>query len=463
MLFQDLLEYDQGQNAHPLWIVESSTVSDWSDGREARHVAWVEEQGFKGLPGEVLTLPGADGKIAGALAGVSNVASLGPWDLAAAASKLPAGIYRIADPKIHGSLAYYGWLMAHYQFKRYHSEQQANRRRVLLIQDQSQGQNAIALAEATTLVRDLINTPANDMGPDELAAACKAVAEKFGATLTEIVGDDLLTSGFPTIHMVGRASAQPPRLIDIQWGNRDHPKVTLVGKGVCFDSGGLDIKPSSGMLLMKKDMGGAAHALALGQLIMQHKLPVQLRILLPIVENSISANAFRPGDIVRTRKGLTVEIGNTDAEGRLILCDALALADEDKPDLILNFATLTGAARVALGPDLPAVFTPDEHLAQALYDHANKVQDPLWRLPLWDPYANMLLSPIADINNASEKNFAGAITAALFLKRFVTTTSSWAHIDLYAWSPSSKPGRPQGAEAMTLRACWSLLSTRYAR
>jgi leucyl aminopeptidase len=299
------------------------------------------------------------------------------------------------------------------------------------------------------------------MGPPDLAAASEAVAAEHGATCKVISGDALLAQNLPAIHAVGRAASRPPCLIDLTWGEADAPKVTLVGKGVCFDSGGLDIKPASAMLLMKKDMGGAAHALALGQAVMALNLPVRLRVLIAAVENSISADAFRPGDILPTRKGITVEVGNTDAEGRLVLCDALALAEEDAPDLLIDFATLTGAARVALGPELPALFTPDDDLARDLADAAAAEADPLWRLPLWRPYAEWLASPIADTNNVSDGGFAGAITAALFLQKFVDPARAWAHLDLYAWIASAKPGRPKGGEAMTLRACLAAIERRY--
>ncbi len=315
--------------------------------------------------------------------------------------------------------------------------------------------------EAVTLTRDLVNTPANDLGPAEIEAAVRALAARFGAAVTVTTGDDLLAANFPMIHAVGRASPRAPRLIDLVWGDAAHPKVTLVGKGVVFDTGGLDIKPSSGMLLMKKDMGGAANALGLALMVMARELPVRLRLLIPSVENAIDGSAFRPGDILASRKGLSVEIGNTDAEGRLILADALALADEEAPDLIIDFATLTGAARVALGPQLPPAYTDDETLAADLARHAAQEADPSWRLPLWQPYMSMLDSPIADINNAPGSGFAGSITAALFLKRFVERATSWLHLDIYAWNPSSRPGRPEGGEAQTIRALDALLAERF--
>jgi leucyl aminopeptidase len=320
------------------------------------------------------------------------------------------------------------------------------------------------ILDAVTLARDLVNTPANDLGPAELAGAIRAVAEAHGAEVTVIEGE-ALERGFPMIHAVGAAAtpARAPRLVDLVWGEPDAPKVTLVGKGVVFDTGGLDIKPSSNMLLMKKDRGGAATALALAALVMGARLPVRLRLLVPTVENAIASAAFRPGDVLRSRKGLTVEIGNTDAEGRLILADALALAGEEEPELLIDFATLTGAARVALGPDLPAVFTPDDRLAADLARHGEATADPSWRLPLWRPYLAMMESKVADINNAGTGSFAGAITAALFLQRFVAQPERWLHVDIFAWTASSKPGQPEGGEAQTVRALHALLEERYPR
>src|SRR3982751_1512605 len=318
------------------------------------------------------------------------------------------------------------------------------------------------MAEAAALARDLINTPSNDMGPEELAQAAQALATRFGATFNCIVGDDLVKQNFPLIHAVGMASPRAPRLIDLSWGNPAHPKVTLVGKGVCFDTGGLDLKPSSGMLIMKKDMGGAANVLALAQMVMDAKLKLRLRVLIPAVENAVSGNAFRPLDIFRSRKGVTVEIGNTDAEGRLVLADALALACEDKPALLIDLGTLTGAARVALGPDLPPFYTNDEALALDIAVHAKAENDPLWRLPLWPPYDSWLDSKVANINNALSGTFAGSITCALFLQRFVEEAIPWLHVDIYGWTPSAKPARPEGGECQAARAIYTLLSEGYA-
>src|SRR5581483_2651993 len=315
------------------------------------------------------------------------------------------------------------------------------------------GEDLTRIADGVALARDLVNTPANDMGPAELADTARGIAEKYGASFRSIVGEDLLKQNFPLIHAVGRASPRAPRLVDFTWGDAAHPKITLVGKGVCFDTGGLDIKPDSAMLIMKKDMGGAANVLAAARMIMDAKLKVRLRVLMPAVENAIAGEAFRPLDVYKSRKGITVEIGNTDAEGRLVLADALALADEEAPALIVDMATLTGAARVALGPELPPFFTHDDALAADLMRHAQAERDPMWRLPLWRPYDSMLESKVADINNVGG-SFAGSITAALFLNRFVTAAKAWAHFDIYAWTPSAKPARPDGGECQVARALY---------
>jgi leucyl aminopeptidase len=320
----------------------------------------------------------------------------------------------------------------------------------------------VAVANTSFHVRDHVNAPANVFGPDELEKAARHVAGAFGVKVSVTKGDKLKKQ-FPLIHVVGAASEREPRLIDFSWGNAKHPKVTLVGKGVCFDTGGLDIKPSAGMLLMKKDMGGAANVLGLAQLIMRAKLKVRLRVLIPAVENSISDEAFRPGDVFKTRKGLTVEIGNTDAEGRLILCEALSLADDEKPDLLIDMATLTGAARVALGPDLPPFYTDDDALAEGLARHAVKVNDPLWRMPLWRAYDSMIDTPLADVNNSGQGGFAGSIAAALFLRRFVEKAKAYVHFDIFAWVPNAKPGRPKGGEQQGMRALFSYLSERYGK
>ncbi|MGH6976108.1 MAG: leucyl aminopeptidase family protein, partial [Stellaceae bacterium] len=346
-----------------------------------------------------------------------------------------------------------GWALGAYAFTRYRARKHPPAR---LVWPRRADRKLVArLARAQCWARDLINTPAEAMGPAELQQAAEALAAKHGARCTAIVGDDLLTRNYPTIHAVGRASNRPPRIVELTWGDARARKLTLVGKGVCFDTGGLDLKTASGMRWMKKDMGGAATLLALGDAIMDAGLDVRLRILVPAVDNAVSGGALRPGDIVRTRQGMTVEIGNTDAEGRLILCDALAEAASEHPDLIIDIATLTGAARVALGPDLPALFVRDDALAASLLAAGTREGDPLWRLPLWQPYREMLKTPIADINTVSEGPFAGAITAALFLAEFVPAEVPWAHLDTYAWNGKTKPGRPEGGEALALRALYA--------
>lgn len=456
--FAALLLPDRQQDARTIHIVDAKGFDAWLGGQSARGRGAVEAARFTGKAGEFALLPGdASGEWTAAV-GVKDSGALATWDLAAAVARLPAGSYRLADAK--PGAAALGWLLAHYKFDRYLSDRKPIDSRILLSVEPATIDETIRFAQATALVRDLVNTPAEDLGPADLAAAVEAQSVDFGAKVAVIQGE-ALKDGYPAVHAVGRAADKTPRLIDLGWGDPAHPKLTIVGKGVCFDSGGLDIKPASGMATMKKDMGGAAHALALARLVMQAKLPVRLRLLIPAVENAIAGNAFRPGDILRTRKGVSVEIGNTDAEGRLILCDALAAAQEDKPDLILDFATLTGAARVALGPELPALFANDDSVADDLLAAGRAAGDPMWRLPLWEPYRDMLKSEVADINNAGDGGFAGAITAALFLARFVDANTPWAHVDLFAWQSAAKPGRPKGGEAMTLRAFWRFLEARY--
>ena len=372
---------------------------------------------------------------------------------------LPDGVYRFANDPHDARLAALAFALGSYRFTLY---RKAERRQVRLELAQSIDRDDLdRTVEAVTLARDLINTPANDMGPAELEAAARSLAARHGADIQATVGNDLLAENFPLIHAVGRASERAPRLIELKWGEREHPRVALVGKGVCFDSGGLDIKPERAMLLMKKDMGGAASVLALAHMIMDRGLKVRLTVLIPAVENSISGAAFRPRDVYPSRKGLTVEVGNTDAEGRLVLADALTLADESAPELLIDMGTLTGAARVALGPDVPPFYTADESLAAALARHAATENDPLWRLPLWQPYDALLDSKVADLNNVSSGNFAGSILCALFLKRFVEAATAWLHIDIYAWTPAAKPGRPEGGECQAARALYALLAERY--
>ena len=416
---------------------------------------------FTAKPGKCLTLPAPDGKIAHVVFGLEDEASKSR-DLfrpGALPGLLPPGVYRFANAPHDVRLAALAFALGTYRFGRYRKNERPD---VRLVPPEGVDIADVArMAEAAALARDLINTPSNDMGPAELAQAAQTLATRFGATFNCIVGDELVKQNFPLIHAVGMASPRAPRLIDLNWGDPAHPKVTLVGKGVCFDTGGLDLKPSSGMLIMKKDMGGAANVLALAQMVMDAKLKVRLRVLIPAVENAVAGNAFRPLDIFKSRKGPTVEIGNTDAEGRLVLADALALADEEKPDLLVDLGTLTGAARVALGPDLPPFYTNDDDLAEAVASNARSENDPLWRMPLWPPYDSWLDSKTADINNAPSGGFAGSITCALFLQRFVTDAKSWLHVDIYGWTPSAKPARPEGGECQAARAIYKLLSQRY--
>lgn len=418
--------------------------------------AWAEAQNFTGSPGNCLQIPDGKGAVAEVILG-SNQGDDG-FQLARLYRQLPPGTYAFGreSPKF----AELAWCLEAYAFDRYKAN--AKKFPSLVCSSHVDCEGIVRLANATYLVRDLINTPSNDFGPDELEAAARKVASHYKAKLGVVKGE-ALKRGFPMIHEVGKASPRQPRLIDFSWGSARAPKVTLVGKGVCFDTGGLDIKPASGMALMKKDMGGAANVLGLAQMIMDAKLPVRLRVLIPAVENSIAGNAFRPGDILKSRKGLTVEIGNTDAEGRLILGDALALADEESPDLLIDMATLTGSARVALGPDLPPFYTNDEKLAGDVTRHAEGQKDPLWRMPFWEPYYALFESPVADMNNSADTSFAGSITAALFLKRFVENGKSYLHLDIYGWTPTAKPGFPKGGEAQGIRALFSLISERYKK
>jgi leucyl aminopeptidase len=426
---------------------------------EARRFA--QANGFAAKPGACLTLPSADGNIAQVLFGLEEATAkfrdlFRPGQLP---GLLPPGVYRFANAPHDTRLAVLAFALGSYRFGRYRKTEAPD---VRLVPPDGVDVAAIArMAEAATLARDLINTPSNDMGPEELALAARELASRFGASFSCIVGEELTRQNFPLIHAVGMASTRAPRLIDFSWGDPDHPKVTLVGKGVCFDTGGVDLKPSAGMLIMKKDMGGAANVLALAQMVMDAKLKVRLRVLIPAVENAVSGNAFRPLDIFPSRKGITVEIGNTDAEGRLVLADALALACEEKPDLLVDMGTLTGAARVALGPDLPPFYTNDETLALDVARCATEENDPMWRLPLWPPYDAWLDSKVANVNNAPSGTFAGSITCALFLQRFVEGAKSWLHVDIYGWTPSAKPARPEGGECQAARAIYKLLGERY--
>jgi leucyl aminopeptidase len=452
----------------PLWLLYDDEVEAWLTAQPKHARAWVAENNFKGEKHRVLLIPDSNGTLALAVGGLGKRQSaMSVWLAAGFAERLPPRLFRSPQSwnEADATALCLGFAYGSYHFERY---RQPKLERAASLDPPPKADMAyVARAlESLSLARDLINTPASDLGPAELAAAAEQVALRHGATFREWVGAELLAGNFPAIHAVGRASASEPRLIDIRWtptGGADFPQVTLVGKGVCFDSGGLDIKPSSGMALMKKDMGGAAVTLALANLAMHAGLRARLRVLVPAVENAISGNAYRPGDVLATRKGLTVEVGNTDAEGRLVLCDALALADAERPDLIIDFATLTGAARVALGPELPALFGSDERLVQELARAAAVEHDPLWPMPLWSGYDDELGSKIADLNNVSASSFAGAIFGALFLKRFVTETPNWLHIDLYAWNPKERPGRGVGAEAHAVRGVYRWLIERYGR
>jgi len=443
----------------PLHIVRADDFDEWCRQRSGPEQAWLKSSGFDAKAGEVAMLAGAGGEVAAAVLCVEDETAI--WDYAAAAEALPAGAYRLSDdltPAAQDAAAL-GWALAGYVFERYKKSDKP--RPELAWPKDCDRDRVSATAEAIYLARDLVNTPAADLGPAELAAAARAVAEAFDADFSEIVGDDLIAANYPMIHAVGRASSRAPRLIDFRWGAEDQPKVTLVGKGVCFDSGGLDLKPASGMEWMKKDMGGAAAVLGLARMIMALALPVRLRVLIPAVENAVSGDAYRPGDVLTSRAGLSVEIGNTDAEGRLVLADALTEAVDEAPDLLIDCATLTGAARVALGTDLPGYFSNDDEVAQILDAAATATADPVWRLPLWQPYNELIKSRIADINNSGEGRFGGAITAALFLQRFAEGAPRWVHLDMYAWNAKARPGRPAGGEAQAIRALLAMIEARY--
>ncbi|MFO1037320.1 MAG: leucyl aminopeptidase family protein [Geminicoccaceae bacterium] len=446
--------------ARPVRVLSAADYPTWLAAAPAATRGWLEASGFKGKAGTTALLPGSHG-LDGALLVVSDPAE--PWDGSRLQEALPAGIWRLDDPdgRLPLDQAALGWALASWRFDRYRTEERPQP--LLVVEDTPALQRADRIASATTFARSLISTPAGDLGPAELAEAVATTGRAAGAQVRIIDGDDLLGANYPAIHTVGRASTRPPRLIDLTWGREDAPKVTLVGKGVCFDTGGLDIKPSSNMLMMKKDMGGAAVLTALARLVMAGNLDVRLRLLVPAVENSISGNAFRPGDIIRMRNGKTVEIGNTDAEGRLILADALSEAETEEPDLLIDCATLTGAARVAVGTELPALFTPDDALAADLSRAGEDAFDPLWRLPLHKGYRSWLKSSVADLNNTGSKPFAGAITAALFLQEFVPTTTAWAHLDMFAWNDETRPGRPRGGEATGLRALLTLIERRFGK
>lgn len=460
-ILADLLRIDNDQSARSIQLIDAAGFDAWLASQPDSVRSILAAQKFHGKANDVAILPGDSHAGWSAVGGVAKRDALGPWCLAKLAELLPEGTYRL-DGATTGAAAL-GWLAAQYQFDRYRKDERAGPR-ILLTREAARIDATVRMAQALALVRDLVNTPAADMGPAELEDAVRQLAQLSGAQF-HVTRGDALEQGYPMIHAVGRAADRhyAPRLIELTWGDPTHPRVAIVGKGISFDTGGLDIKPSSAMRLMKKDMGGAAHALALAHLVIGAGLPLCLHLLIPAAENAISGVAFRPGDILSSRKGLTVEIGNTDAEGRLILGDALTRAGEESPELVIDFATLTGAARVAVGPDLPALFANDDALAADLEQAGLAVDDPVWRLPLWDPYADMLKSDVADINNAGEGGFAGAITAALFLRRFVPEKTGWLHLDTFAWRPVARPGRPKGGDALGLRAAFALLEKRYGK
>ncbi len=457
--YDQLIQPDNGQSAVPIHIVDKHGFDDWLAANPDAVRAAVKAQKFAGGANDIAILPGEKPGEWAAVAGVADAQKLGVWNLAKAADGLPEGTYRLVN--VDAGEAMLGWMLGQYRYDEYLSDPKANGARVLLVKEPGRIQNAAHQAAATALVRDLVNRPAGDLGPNGLQAEAKRIAKAHKAEKLVTSGDALET-GYPLIHAVGKAAMREhaPRLIELEWGDPRHPRIAIVGKGITFDSGGLDIKSVTGMRIMKKDMGGAAHALALAELIMAAHLPVRLHMLVAAAENSISGNALRPGDVIKSRKGITVEIDNTDAEGRLVLADALTKAVEDKAGLIIDFATLTGAARVALGPDLPAMFSNDDEVADALQAAAKSVNDPLWRMPLWAPYADMLDSDIADTANAGGA-FAGAVTAALFMQKFVPGNVPWVHLDTYAWRPTNKPGRPKGGEALGLRAVFRYLADRF--
>ncbi len=457
-----LVPADSGLRSIPIWLVRDADWARQAGLTEAQRT-WVEAQGFKGEGRRHLLLPAGDGSLAGVVLGLGAARERDPMDRAELAvgllaGVLPGGRYRLAGGVEDGELAAVAWGLGAYRFRRYKSANGERSARPQLELSPAAGlARAEAAVDATWLGRDLINTPAGDMGPEELEQAVRRLAARHGAEVSSIVGEALLAENLPMIHAVGRASQRPPRLIDLTWGSATAPRVTLVGKGICFDTGGLDLKPAASMLLMKKDMGGAATALALAHMIMAERLAVRLRVVIPAAENSVAGNAFRPGDVLVSRAGTTVEIGNTDAEGRLVLADALALADAERPDTLVSFATLTGAARTALGPELPPCYTDDDQFARAIAAAGNRVGDPVWRMPFWTSYESTLDSAVADMNNVSEGPFAGSVTAALFLRRFVKGARRFAHLDIYGWRQQVKPLGPKGGEVQGARAILEVL------
>jgi leucyl aminopeptidase len=459
MRYDDLIQPDNGQAAIPIHIIDKTGFEGWLGGQSDAVRTAAKAQKFEGGANDIAIFPGEKPGDWSVAVGLAEAGSLGIWSLSKAADALPEGTYRLVDTDAGDAML--GWMLGQYRYREYLSDPKFEGARILLVKEPGRIADAARQAAATALVRDLVNRPAGDCGPDMLEAEARRIAKAHKAEVNAISGQQL-EEGYPLIHAVGKAAAREhaPRLIELEWGDPRHPRIAIVGKGITFDSGGLDIKPATGMRIMKKDMGGAAHALALAELIMAAHLPVRLHLLIAAAENMISGNALRPGDVVRSRKGITVEIDNTDAEGRLVLADALAKAVEDEAGLVVDFATLTGAARVALGPDLPAMFSNDDATAEALLNAANATNDPLWRMPLWAPYVEMLDSDIADTAN-SGGSFAGAVTAALFMQKFVPEYVRWVHLDTFAWRPSAKPGRPKGGEALGLRAVYRYLTENY--
>ncbi|NQV56259.1 MAG: leucyl aminopeptidase family protein [Rhodospirillales bacterium] len=455
---ENIFAESDGGETIPLFSVDANGLSAFVGDQPDLARRWIENTGFCANAGEICLVPGPDGRLERVILGIS--AGGGFWDFGGISEKLPPGRYRLegaADP----AGAAMAWGLGAYRFDRYKETAAKAVRAVLEWPKGSDPRTILSTVRSTFLVRDLINTPAADMGPFDLAEAAEGLAKKYGAAFSTIIGDDLLATNYPAIHAVGRASDNAPRLIDLVWGDAGDPKVTLVGKGVCFDTGGLDLKSADGMKLMKKDMGGGAHVLGLAAMIMDAGLPIRLRVLVPAVENSVAGNALFPNDVIVTRSGKSVEIGNTDAEGRVILADALAEAASEAPEIIIDYATLTGAARVALGADLPALFCNDDGFADELLAAGILVNDPLWRMPLWAGYRKLVDGKTADLTNAPEGRFGGAITAALFLQEFVEPKTVWAHIDLMAWNASDRPGRPEGGEAMAMRAAFQALAGRF--
>lgn len=464
---QDALICPANSPTLPLWLVRESELGSFK-AAHPQWAPWLDQHGFSAERHRVLMVPGQAGELLGAVVGLGALADwnqLAWWHVSGVLDRLPTRDFHLEgnlpDRALRQVLT--GWLHGGYRLTRYKSSSSPAARARLALSRGFDATSVLRQSAAAAWARDLINAPANELGPAELAAEAADLAREFAAEFRCLEGDDLLATNFPLIHAVGRASPRAPRLIDLRWGDPRNPTVTLVGKGVCFDSGGLDIKPSSGMALMKKDMGGAAITLALARCLMSRQAPIRLRVLIPAVENSIAGGAYRPGDVVRSRRGLTVEIGNTDAEGRLILADALTEADSERPSLLLDFSTLTGAARVALGPELPALFGNDPQLVEQIRRCGDQESDPVWPMPLWDPYDDELNSRVGDVNNVSSSSFAGAIFGALFLRRFVSSTSSWAHFDLYAWNARERPGRPVGAEAQCMRLADQLILERFGR